>query len=50
MDTKTEPKISVWAIRDPTFEVFGRVLRNAVFNTFPIGKNLVIFCKNLRFE
>ena len=50
MDPKSHPKIDIWAIRGPTFEVFGRVLRNAILNTFSIGKNLAIFCKNLRFE
>ena len=30
MDPKSDPKIDVWAIRGPTFEVFGRVLRNAI--------------------
>ena len=29
--TKSHPKIAVWVIRGPTFEVFGRVLRNAFF-------------------
>ena len=28
------PKIAVWAIKGPTFEVFGRVLRNAIFYDF----------------
>ena len=50
MDPKSHPKIDIWAIRGPTFEVFGRVLRNAILNTFSIGKNLAIFCKKLRFE
>ena len=31
MDPKSHPKIDIWAIRDPTFEVFGGVLRNAFF-------------------
>ena len=34
MDTKSELKIEVWAIRGPTFEVFGSVLRNAIFDEF----------------
>ena len=40
MDLKSHPKIDLWAIRGPTFEVFGSVLRNAIF--------LMIFevCKN----
>ena len=31
MDPKSHPKIDIWAIRGPTFEVFGNVLRNAIF-------------------
>ena len=31
MDPKSHPKIDIWAIRGPTFEVFGNVLRNATF-------------------
>ena len=31
MDTKSHPKIDVWAIRGGTFEVFGGFLRNAIF-------------------
>ena len=40
MEPKSHPKIAVWAIKGPTFEVFGSVLRNAFF--------LMIFevCKN----
>ena len=34
MDPKSHPKINLWAIRGPTFEVFGSVLRNAIFNKF----------------
>ena len=34
MDPKSHPKIAVWAIKGPTFEVFGRVLRNAIFDDF----------------
>ena len=34
MDTKSDAKIDFWAIRGPTFEVFGGVLRNAIFNDF----------------
>ena len=29
MDTKSDAKIDVWAIRAPTFEVLGHVFRNA---------------------
>ena len=32
MDPKSHPKIDIWAIRGPTFEVFGSVLRNAIFD------------------
>ena len=31
MDTKSDAKIDVWAIRAPTFEVLGHVFRNAFF-------------------
>ena len=31
MDPKSHPKIDIWAIRGPTFEVLGSVLRNAIF-------------------
>ena len=31
MEPKSHPKIAVWAIKGPTFEVFGSVLRNAFF-------------------
>ena len=34
MDPKSHPKIAVWAIKGPTFEVFGSVLRNAIFDEF----------------
>ena len=34
MDPKSHPKIDLWAIRGPTFEVFGSVLRNAIFDEF----------------
>ena len=34
MDPKSHPKIDIWAIRGPTFEVFGSVLRNAIFDEF----------------
>ena len=34
MDPKSHPKIDLWAIRGPTFEVFGSVLRNAIFYDF----------------
>ena len=31
IDPKKDPKIDVWALRGPTFEVFGSILRNAIF-------------------
>ena len=34
IDPKSDPKIDVWAPRGPTFEVFGSVLRNAIFDEF----------------
>ena len=34
MDPKSHPEIDIWAIRGPTFEVFGSVLRNAIFDEF----------------
>ena len=38
MDTKSDAKIDVWAIRGPTFVVFGAFLRNLIFDEFSIGK------------
>ena len=38
MDTKSDAKIDVWAIRGPTFEVLGTFLRSPIFNEFSIGK------------
>ena len=46
MDAKSDPKIKVWAIRGPTFEVLGRLLRSLIFDEFSIDKK---FAKNLRF-
>ena len=34
MEPKSEHKIDLWAIRGPTFEVFGSVLRNTIFDDF----------------
>ena len=34
IDTKSDPKIEVWAFRGPTFQVFGSILRNAIFWLF----------------
>ena len=38
MDPKSDPKIDVWAIRGPTFEVLGAFLRSRIFDEFSIGK------------
>ena len=38
IDPKSEPKIDVWAIRGPTFEVLGAFLRSRIFDEFSIGK------------
>ena len=38
MEPKSEPKIDVWAIRGPTFEVLGAFLRSRIFDEFSIGK------------
>ena len=46
MDAKSDPKIKVWAIRGPTFEVLGRFLRGLILDEFSIGKKSA---KNLRF-
>ena len=34
IDTKSDPKIEVWAFRGPTFQVFGNILKNAIFYDF----------------
>ena len=34
MDSQSDSQIDIWAIRGPTFEVFGNVLRNAIFDEF----------------
>ena len=46
IDPINEPKIDVWAIRGPTFEVLGAFLRSLIFNEFSIGKKSA---KNLMF-
>ena len=46
MEPKSDPKIDVWAIRGPTFEVLGAFLRSPIFNEFSIGKKSA---KKLRF-
>ena len=38
MYTKSEPKIEVWAIRGPTFEVLGGFLRSLIFDEFSNGE------------
>ena len=38
MDPKSDPKIDVWALEGPTFEVLGGFLRSAIFDEFSIGK------------
>ena len=38
MDTKTESKTEVWAIRGPTFDVLGGFLRSLIFDEFSIGE------------
>ena len=35
---KSDPKIDVWAIRGPTFEVLGAFLRSLIFDEFSIGE------------
>ena len=38
MEPKSEPKIDVWEIRGPTFEVLGAFLRGLILNEFSNGK------------
>ena len=38
MHPKSEPKIDVWALEGPTFEVLGWFLRSPIFDEFSIGK------------
>ena len=38
MYTKSEPKIEVWAIGGPTFEVLGGFLRSLIFDEFSNGE------------
>ena len=35
---KSDPKIDVWVIRGPIFEVLGRFLRSLIFDEFSIDK------------
>ena len=39
MEPKSEPKIDVWEIRGPTFEVLGAFLRSLIFNEFRSSKS-----------
>ena len=41
IDPKSDPKIDLWATRDPTFEILGRFLRGLIFDEFSIGKKSV---------
>ena len=38
IDPKSEPKIDLWAIRGPTFEVLGGFLKSLIFDEFLIGQ------------
>ena len=38
MDPTSKPKIEVWAIWGPTFEVLGTFLRGLILDEFSIGK------------
>ena len=38
IDPKSEPKIEVRAIRGPTFEVLGGILKSLIFDEFSIGE------------
>ena len=38
MEPKIEPKIYVWAIRGPTFEVLGGFLKSLIFDEFSNGE------------
>ena len=38
MDPKSDPKIDVWALEGPLFEVSGGFLRSRIFDEFSIGK------------
>ena len=38
LDTKSELKIKVWAIRGPTFEVLGGFLKSLIFYEFSNGE------------
>ena len=38
--SKSDPQISVWALRGPTFEVLGGFLRSLMFDEFSNGEKL----------
>ena len=38
MHPKSDPKIDVWALEGPTFEVLSGFLRSRIFDEFSIGK------------
>ena len=38
MHPKSDPKIDVWALEGPTFEVLGGFLRSRIFDEISIGK------------
>ena len=38
MEPKSDPKIDIWALRGPIFEILGGFLRSQIFNGFLIGK------------
>ena len=38
MEPKSDPKIDVWAIRGPTFEVLGGFLKSFFFDEFSNGE------------
>ena len=38
MDPKSDPKINIWALRGPIFEILGGFLRSLIFDEFSIGK------------
>ena len=40
MHPKSDPKIDVWALEGPTFEVMGGFLRSRIFDEFSIGKKI----------
>ena len=48
-DPKNEPKIDVWAIKGPTFEVLDAFLMSLIFNEFSIrqksAKNLMFWVR-----